>query len=102
MDYIYKEMTNNEISFEVNDNIGPCIPAPGPRGYRKMTVHTIFDVKLDIGLNRKARLIAYGHRMDNPISIKYASGVSIESVRILLLLADTNGLDVKYADVQNA
>ena len=102
MDYIYKEMTNNEISFEVNDNIGPCIPAPGPRGYRKMTVHMIFDVILDAGFTFKARIVEYIHKVDTSPSMTYASVVSQEIVIILLLLAVLNSLDVQYTGVPNA
>ena len=65
-------MTKNTISFDINENIGPCIPAMATRGYIQMAVHTIFDVKLDAGLTCKAMLVADGHKVDTPPSTKYA------------------------------
>jgi hypothetical protein len=60
----------------------------------------VFDVKMD--LTRKARLVAGGHKTDPPKESVYSSVVSRDSVRIALLLAALNDLDVLVADVQNA
>ena len=59
----------------------------------------IFDIKMDF--TRKARLVAGGHMTDTPASLTYSSVVSRESVRIALLLAALNGLDVKTCDIGN-
>ena len=58
--------------------------------------------KLDIGFTCKWRLIADVQNVYTPSSMTYYYVVSIESVRIVLLIADLNGLDVKFADVQNS
>ena len=51
---------------------------------------------------RKARLVAGGHKTDAPATITYASVVSRETVRIALLMAALNDLEVKAGDVLNA
>ena len=51
---------------------------------------------------RKARLVADGHKTDPPASVTYSTVVSRDSVRICLMLAALNDLDVKCADVENA
>ena len=60
-------MNNNSIAFDIHENIGPCIPATVPRGYRNMTVHMIFDVKSDAGFILKERLFVDGHKLDPPL-----------------------------------
>ena len=66
------------------------------------TTHVIFDVKLGENFRRKARLVADGHKTDPPSSVTYSSVVSRDSVRICLLIAALNDLDVQSADVENA
>jgi len=61
----------------------------------------IFDVKME-DFHRKAGLVAGGHRTKAPVTIIYASAVSCETVRIALLMAALNDLDVKVGDVLNA
>jgi hypothetical protein len=51
---------------------------------------------------RKARFVAGGHLTDTPSSITYSTVVSRDSIRILLLVAALNGLDVMSCDIQNA
>ena len=62
----------------------------------------IFDVKLDAGFTRKARLVADGHKQDAQQSMTYLTVVSRESVRIMLTLVALNSLDLQTANVQNA
>ena len=62
----------------------------------------IFDVKLGENFRRKARLVTDGHHTKTPASLTYSSVVSRDSVRICLLLAALNGLQVKSADIKNA
>ena len=71
-------------------------------GYNPVGTHLIFDVKLGENFRRKARLVADGHRTKTPASLTYSSVVSRDSVRICLLLAALNGLQVKSADIKNA
>ena len=71
-----------------------------PIGYQKINLHMIFDVKMDF--KRKARLVAGGHPTETPTSLTYPSVVSRDSVRIALLAAALNNLDVLACDIGNA
>jgi hypothetical protein len=51
---------------------------------------------------RKARLVAGGHMTDTPSAITYSSVVSRDSVRIALMIAALNDLDILAADIGNA
>ena len=66
-----------------------AIPLPK---YKKIRVHLIFDVKHDG--RHKARLVADGHLIDVPDDSVYSSGVSLKGLRMLLFLAELNGLEV--------
>jgi hypothetical protein len=72
-----------------------------PIGYKHITCHLIFDVKM-VGLVQKARFVAVGHLTDPPVESVYSSVVTRESVRIMFLIAALNDLDILGADVQNA
>jgi Reverse transcriptase (RNA-dependent DNA polymerase) len=99
---IEKEMTNVRPAFEIWD--GTVEQARSNKrlvGYQFINCHMIFDVKMD-DLVRKARFVAGGHMTEAPTSITYSSVVSRESVRIALLIASLNDLDVWAADVGNA
>ena len=61
----------------------------------------VFDIKQE-DFRRKARLVAGGHTTEPPATVTYASVVSRESVRIALLLAALNDVEVKTADIENA
>ena len=63
-----------------------------PVGYIEIMCHLIFDVKMD--LTRKARYVAGGHLTDPPSSMTYASVVGLETVRIALLVAALNDLNI--------
>ena len=62
----------------------------------------IFDVKMGENFRRKARFVAGGHTTETPTSLTYSSVVSRDSVRIVLLAAAFNGLQVMACDIQNA
>lgn len=51
---------------------------------------------------RKARLVAGGHMTDTPSSVTYSSVVSRDSVRIALMIAAHNDLNILAADIGNA
>ncbi len=72
-----------------------------PIGYQKISCHMIFDIKME-DFCCKARLVAGGHRTEAPATITYASVVSCETVRIALLMATLNDLEVKIGNVLNA
>ena len=71
-------------------------------GYTEITTHMIFDIKMGENFRRKARLVADGHKTEAPSSITYSSVVSRDSVRICLLAAALNDLDVQAGDIENA
>ena len=62
----------------------------------------MFDVKLGENFRRKARFVADGHKTTTPSSVTYNTVVSRESVRICLLIAALNDLEVVAADIENA
>ena len=93
---ICEEMVNVRKAFEV---VGD---GKIPRGYTHIDCHLIFDVKLGENYRRKARFVAGGHQTGAPSSITSASVVSRDSVRICLLLAALNGLDVLACDIKGA
>ena len=71
-------------------------------GYQEITGHMIFDVKLGEGFRRKARFVGDGHKTETPSSVTYSSVVARDSIRICLLLAALNDLDIMGADIENA
>ena len=93
-DVIGLEMKNNRVAFEEYDGEIEKLVA-----YEQISGHLIFDVKLSENFRRKARFVADGHLAETPASVTYSTVVSRDSVRILLLIAALNGLEVKGADV---
>jgi hypothetical protein len=95
-DAIAKEMKEVQKAFEILPD-----GKTAPIGYQKIPCHMVFDVKME-EFKRKARLVAGGHKTNAPATITYASVVSREMVRIALMLAALNDLQVKIGDVLNA
>ena len=93
---IATEMKNVRVAFRILDDTEEV-----PTGYKCIRCHMIFDVKME-DFRCKARLVASGHMTDTPAAITYTSVVSHESVRLALMLAVLNALEVKYGDVMNA
>jgi hypothetical protein len=91
LDAIKKEMTNVMPAFTILDQ-----DAPKPVAHTWIPCHMIFDIKMDF--TRKARFIAGGHVTDPPSSITYDSVVLRDSVRIALLIASLNSLDILGAN----
>ena len=96
-DAIMLEMKNVRPAFEIYDGKVEKLV-----GYQKIKCHFVFDVKLGENFRRKARLVAGGHTTDPPSSLTYSSVVARDSVRILLLIAALNELDILACDIQNA
>lgn len=100
---INKEMSKVRVAFEKS-----LIPVDEMRtgkarpGYQEIKCHWVFDIKMDEHFTRKARLVAGGHKTEEPTALTYSSVVSRESVRIAFLLAALNDLKVMTADVGNA
>ena len=97
MDAVRLEMRNVRVAFEEFDGDPNTLI-----GYTQITGHLVFDVKLGENFRRKARYCADGHKTGAPASVTYSTVVARDSVRILLLIAALNELDVLGADVQNA
>jgi len=74
--------------------------AKTPDGYRKIRVHLVFDVKHDG--HHKSRLIANGHLTEIPLDSVYSGVVSLCGLRLLVFLAELNGLDLWMTDIGNA
>ena len=73
---------------------------PIPKGYKKIRVHLIYDVKHD-GRHR-ARLVADGHLTDVPVDSVYSGVVSLRGLRLLLFIAELNGLETWATDIASA
>ena len=71
------------------------------QGYHDITKHIIFDFHLGENFRRKARYVADGQKTSPPASVTYSTVVARDSVRIMLLAAALNNLDVQCVDVQN-
>ena len=77
----------------------PADHKPGS-DFQYAPLRMVFDVKSD--LRRKARLVVGGHVIDASHLNSYASVVKGQSVRLLQVIADANGLDCLCGDVSNA
>lgn len=74
--------------------------APIPKGYKKIRVHLVYAVKHDS--RHKARLVADGHLTDVPLKSVYSGVVSIRGLRMMIFLAELNGLQIWATDIGNA
>ena len=99
-DSILKEMKNNRVAFEIYE--GDIEELVKEQRYTKIKCHLIFDIKMGENFRRKARFVAGGHMTETPSSLTYSSVVSRDSVRIALLIAALNDLNVMACDIQNA
>ena len=95
-DAIAKEMKNVRVAFKILDPVDVV-----PLDHEFVRCHMIFDVKME-DFRRKARLVAGGHMTSAPATTTYASVVTRETVRLALMLAALNDLEVKVGDVLNA
>ena len=102
-DAINKEMKNVRVAFEALEGVTPETMREGKvkPGYKYCGTHMIFDIKMDGKFTRKARLVADGHKTKAPSSITYSSVVSRDSVRLALLIASLNDLDISACDIGN-
>ena len=71
-------------------------------GYKEITCHIIFNIKLDGKFTRKARFVADGSKTDWPKSMTYSSVVSRESVCIAFLTAGLNDVDILVCNISGA
>ena len=97
-DAICKEMANVRPAFEEWEGKESNLPP----GYQKIKCHFIFDIKMGENFRRKARLVAYGNETETPAALTYSSVVTRDSVRIALLVASLNELELLACNMQNA
>ena len=71
-----------------------------PPGYQQIPLRMVFDVKQS--LKRKARLVARGDKTSPPDDSVYSGVASLRSLRIVVFLAELNGLKVTGGDIGNA
>ncbi|KAL7476422.1 hypothetical protein ACHAW6_005712 [Cyclotella cf. meneghiniana] len=71
-----------------------------PSDHQLMKCHMIFDVQME-DLFHKALLVARGHMTKAPKTLTYASIMSQETIRIALLVAVLNDIDIWAADILN-
>jgi hypothetical protein len=69
-------------------------------GYKKIIVHFVFAIKHD--LQHKARLLAGGHLTEPTMEGSYSSVVNLRSLRICLVAAELNGLQIMVGDISSA
>jgi hypothetical protein len=91
-----KEIKNVIIAFKIINGEESFTPT-----YQEIRCHMIFDVKME-DFRLKTSFVAGGHTPDTPHTMTYASFVARESVRVALILAALNDLDVNMADIENA
>jgi len=91
-----KEEMESINSYKVFTNHG----STPPPDHRKIRVHFVFAVKHDG--RHKARLVADGHLTATPLESVYLGVVSLRGIRILVFLAELNGLELWSTDVGNA
>jgi hypothetical protein len=72
-----------------------------PDGYKRISVHLVFDVKHDG--RHKARLVTDGHLTDIPLNSIYSGVVSLRGFQLVLfLLAKLNDMEACWAtDIRN-
>jgi hypothetical protein len=97
-DAICQEMTNVRPAFEKWEKKEGELP---PR-CQKSKCHFIFDIKMGENFRRKARLVANGNETEAPAALTYSSVVTKDSVRIALLIASLNNIQLLACkDIQN-
>ena len=65
---------------------------PTPQGYKMIRLRMIYAVKHDG--RRKARLVAGGHLTPEPVDSVYSGVVSLRGLRLIIFLAELNGLGI--------
>ena len=73
-----------------------------PPGYQKIKCHIIFEIKFSENFRWKARFVTGRHMNEASTSLTYSTVVSCDSVRIILMIAALNGLEISSCDIQNA
>ena len=74
--------------------------AAAPDGYKRIKLITVYDVKHDG--RHKTRIIAGGHLTTMPTESVYSGVVSLTGIRLLVFLAELNGLQSWVPDTSSA
>jgi hypothetical protein len=74
--------------------------ASPPEGYQEAPLRMIFTIKSD--LRREACLMAGGHRVNTEGHVSYSSVVHLDSICLLKVIANAQGLMVLAGDIGNA
>ena len=85
-------------SYKTFRDLGPG-GLPGPE-FKKIKIRFVFDVKAD--RRRTGRLVAHGDMTPEPDEAVYSSVATLQSLRIVIFLAELNGLKLMQGDVGNA
>ena len=96
-DAICQEMTNVRQAFEKLEKKEGELPP----GYQMIKCHFTFDIKMVENCRRKARLVTNGNETEVPAALTYSSVVTRDSVRIALLIASLNDLQLLACNMQN-
>ena len=88
-------MENVRVAFEFLTD-GKSVPI----GHQFVPCHVVFNIKME-DFRCKARLAAGGHMTKALATIRYASVMSRETIRIDLMIAVLNDLEVKSGDILN-
>ena len=87
-------MENVRVAFEV-------LPESVSKGHQFVQCRMVFNDKMEV-LSHKARLVAGGHITEALPTTTYTNVVSRETVRIILMIAALNDLEVKSGYILNA
>jgi Reverse transcriptase (RNA-dependent DNA polymerase) len=71
-----------------------------PSYYKKIRVHFVFAIKYDGRHN--ACLVADGHLTDIPVDSVYSGVISLRGLRVVIFLAEMNGLELWSTEDGNA
>ena len=85
-------------SYKVFKDLG--LKATVTEGFKNIHVHLVYDCKYD-GRHR-ARMVADGHLTDIPVDSVYFGVVYLRGFRMLLFLAELNGLEIWGTDISLA
>jgi Reverse transcriptase (RNA-dependent DNA polymerase) len=88
---------NQLIKYKTFVDLGP--DGEAPPGYKKIRCHIIYDVKHD---DRHKARVAGGHLTDPNTKRVYSRVVPLRGIRLIVFLAEINGLELWGADFGNA
>ena len=95
-DAISKEIENVRVAFEVLPD-GKSVPI----GHQFVQCHIVFDIKME-NFRQKTRLVAGGNMTKASATVTDVSVVSRETVKIALMIATLNDLEVESGNILNA